>query len=423
MGDAIVIGGGIGGLLAAHALAERFDRVTVLDRTQAPAQTAAGPPAVRRGVPQSHCLHLLAGAGALAIDALVPEWREAACAQGAVPMDACADVAMRLTEGWLPRAPSRITTLGASRALLEYVLRQALACRPPVELRQGQTVAGLARGRRGDVVGVCVAGEGGAHTLGAALVVDASGAASRLTRWLGESGRSADVPETVVPSPWQYVSRWFHMPPRHAPDWHCLTIAPAADGRMRAAMMLRAEHDRWGVVLLCPAGTPMPMDEAMFAAFVAPLGDGVLADALRHARPLSPVHRYGHTHNRVRHLDRLEHWPRGLVALGDGVCVLDPYFGLGMTLAARAATLLGEHLDAGERFDACAYQRALALQNAPAWRLATAREPDGRPLPTDDAERAAVYARATSRADVAHAIIAVQHLLRPVDSLTEVLAA
>lgn len=44
----VIIGGGIGGLLAAHALAEWFDRVTILERDRYPNQTRFSAPAVRR---------------------------------------------------------------------------------------------------------------------------------------------------------------------------------------------------------------------------------------------------------------------------------------------------------------------------------------------------------------------------------------
>ena len=67
-GQGIVIGGGIGGLLAARMLAARFERVTVLERYPYPADPASPAPASRRGAPQSRCLHLLMAGGAAAFD-------------------------------------------------------------------------------------------------------------------------------------------------------------------------------------------------------------------------------------------------------------------------------------------------------------------------------------------------------------------
>jgi 2-polyprenyl-6-methoxyphenol hydroxylase-like FAD-dependent oxidoreductase len=109
-GQGIVIGGGIGGLLAARVLAARFDRVTVLERHPYPADSASPAPASRRGAPQSRCLHLLMAGGAAAFDELVPGWRKALVALGAVPIDASADAAMHFPAGWLPRTPSGLIT-------------------------------------------------------------------------------------------------------------------------------------------------------------------------------------------------------------------------------------------------------------------------------------------------------------------------
>ena len=174
------------------------------------------------------------------------------------------------------------------------------------------------------------------------LVVDASGRGSTLPDWIGRlsDGLGLQVAETVVESGMSYVSRWFHLEPGDAPDWHCLSIAPAAGSPPRTAMMLRAEQDCWGVVLLAAAGEPLPADDQAFLDFTAGLGDGKLREALARATPVSPIHHYGAASNRMRHYDRLTGWPAGLVALGDSVCALDPYFGLGMTVAARGAVLL-----------------------------------------------------------------------------------
>src|SRR5262245_45424613 len=94
----LVIGGGIGGLLAARAMAARFERVTVLERYGYPADSVSSAPAARRGVPQSRCLHLLMAAGAAAFDELMPGWREDAIALGAVPFDASADAAIHFPQ-------------------------------------------------------------------------------------------------------------------------------------------------------------------------------------------------------------------------------------------------------------------------------------------------------------------------------------
>jgi 2-polyprenyl-6-methoxyphenol hydroxylase-like FAD-dependent oxidoreductase len=424
-GHGVIIGGGIGGLLAAHALAGRFDRVTILERFRYPPDSISPAPLARRGVPQSRCIHLLMAAGVAAFDKLMPGWSEELIARGAGPFDASADAVLRFPAGWLPRTASGITTCACSRALLEKVLRAGLAGMSTVHVREQQKVLGLVSSPRGDrVTGVYIAEHQAAkgRTLLADLVVDASGEGSTLVRWLSclPNGARLQADKTVVGSGMQYVSRWFHMKSQDAPNWRCLSIAPTVGVRHRSAMMLRAEEDRWGVVLLAPAGEPLPSDDEAFLDFVAGLGEDELRAALARARPVSPILRYGATSNRTVHYERLTAWPSGLVAIGDSVCTLDPYFGLGMTATARGVVLLRTYLDEGNgEVSIPDFQKGLASLNAQPWRVATGRDPDGRLLTRDKMHLSRLYQSAPSRSEIAHALLGVQHLVRPAETLKE----
>ncbi|HUN35079.1 MAG TPA: FAD-binding monooxygenase, partial [Trebonia sp.] len=66
-GHAIIIGASIGGLTAAAAVSESFERITIIDRDQLPAT-----PAPRRGVPQSRLTHGLTARGEMALGQLFP---------------------------------------------------------------------------------------------------------------------------------------------------------------------------------------------------------------------------------------------------------------------------------------------------------------------------------------------------------------
>jgi 2-polyprenyl-6-methoxyphenol hydroxylase-like FAD-dependent oxidoreductase len=429
----VVIGGGIGGLLAAFALAPHCDRVTVLERDPYPtrgdrhdAKFTAPPP--RKGAQQSRCLHLLTAAGANAFDELAPGWREDLVSRGAIPFDPSADALMRVSAGWLPRAASGILVYACSRALIEEVLRRRLAVWTNVRIEQGRRAVGLLSQRPGGgTTGVqLAAGDAAGKTTVAAaieadLVVDASGAGSQLRRWLARlPAAGGSQPETTVIEPgMEYVSRWFYLAPEDAPDWMCLSVAPAGAAR-RGAMMLRAEQDRWGVVLVAPTGDRLPADDDEFLQFAAGIGDGLLRRALARALTASPIHRYRSTPNRMVHYDRLAAWPDGLAALGDSVCMLDPYFGLGMTAAARGASLLRAWVGRQEgEISVQGFQRELAALNAAPWRLATGRDPDGSIQPTDIGP---FYAAAPANPAIARALVHVHHMLRPADSLVELIA-
>jgi 2-polyprenyl-6-methoxyphenol hydroxylase-like FAD-dependent oxidoreductase len=425
-GHGVIIGGGISGLLFAHALAGRFNRITLLEYGRYPPDARSPAPLARRGVPQSRCPHLLMAAGAVAFHQLIPGWRDELVALGGSSFDASADAVMRICAGTLPRTFSGITAYASSRALLETVLRGRLAGKPNVHVQEDHKVVGLLCSSRSErVTGVRTfePHTEGDTTLPADLVVDASGAASALPRWFAglPNGGELRVKKTVVKSGMQYVSRWFYVEPKDAPSWHCLSVAPSITGGLRCAMMLRAEDNRWGVVLLGPAGGPLPRDDSAFQEFIVRLGDGELRAALARARPVSPIHCYGPTSNRMMHYHRLPRWPAGLAAVGDSVCTLDPYFGLGMTAAARGVVLLRTYLDQRSGGDICCgeFQKELAIINAGPWRLATNRDLEGRRLPRDNVDLRRLCAAAASSPEFAHALLAVQHLVRPAETLKE----
>jgi len=68
---AAVIGAGIGGLTAARALADHFERVLVLERDNLP-----GDPLDRHGVPQGRHVHALLAGGQRALAELFPGFED-----------------------------------------------------------------------------------------------------------------------------------------------------------------------------------------------------------------------------------------------------------------------------------------------------------------------------------------------------------
>src|SRR5437868_4933131 len=107
---AVVIGGSMGGLLAARVLADHFDRVTVLERDRLP----EGPDA-RKGTPQARHIHVLLTAGRLALEELFPGLVADLVAAGAVDYDAIRDMEWLGPAGLSVRFPSGIHMLGATR--------------------------------------------------------------------------------------------------------------------------------------------------------------------------------------------------------------------------------------------------------------------------------------------------------------------
>jgi 2-polyprenyl-6-methoxyphenol hydroxylase-like FAD-dependent oxidoreductase len=109
-------------------------------------------------------------------------------------------------------------------------------------------------------------------------------------------------------------------------------------------LLLPVEGDRWMVGLAGAGRDYPPTDEAGFLQFAASLRSPIIHDAIRHARPLSPIHGYRQTDNRWRHYDQAQRWPERLVVVGDAACTFNPIYGQGLTTAALAGVTLNQCL-------------------------------------------------------------------------------
>jgi 2-polyprenyl-6-methoxyphenol hydroxylase-like FAD-dependent oxidoreductase len=123
--------------------------------------------------------------------------------------------------------------------------------------------------------------------------------------------------------------------------------------------------------------------------------------------------RHEHVDGRRTWFERVDAWPEGLVIVGDAVCALDPYFGLGMTACARGVAALGERAwDAPGA--ARAFQRALGGIVDVTWRLATAD------VPADAAaalHRRRLLLAAPRSPEVARLLLRRMHLLDAPDAI------
>src|ERR1700732_3695808 len=89
--QAVVVGAGMGGLAAAGALAEHFERVVVLERDTLPMDAPH-----RTGAPQSRHIHGLLAGGSRALGELFPGFEQDLARAGAVPLRVTLDVRIEM---------------------------------------------------------------------------------------------------------------------------------------------------------------------------------------------------------------------------------------------------------------------------------------------------------------------------------------
>ena len=135
---AIVIGGSVAGLLAAQALSESFDDISIVERDR-----LADVPEHRAGVPQDRHVHTLWAGGMRAIEQLLPDLEAELRAAGGARMAFWSEFRWLLPVGrWLPQWPAQQHLVISTRALLEHVIRARVK-----DVRAG-AIRGRARGDR-----------------------------------------------------------------------------------------------------------------------------------------------------------------------------------------------------------------------------------------------------------------------------------
>ncbi|MFI5915368.1 FAD-dependent oxidoreductase [Dactylosporangium sp. NPDC051541] len=342
MTHAIVLGAGVAGLLAARALSERFDRVSVFDRDDL---AGSGP---RKGVPQGRHAHAMLAKGLQVLEELFPGLTGELAANGAVPVDIHGDFAWHNGPKPMARAKSDLTVLCLSRPALEDCLRGRVAKLPGVEIHGGRVATGLlatADNRR--VIGARIDDE----SMTAELVVDATGRGNRGPAWLAALGYAAPVEESVHAGV-MYSTREFErvgVPPE---SLGVLTgMSPAYPF---GVALLPMEGDRWMVTLCGLRDDPPPTDAPGFTAYANRLGIADVAAVVDGARPLTEPRAFRVPASVRRRFERLTRHPDGFLAFGDAMCAFNPIYGQGMTVAAQEALVLREKTTPAEFYAAAA---------------------------------------------------------------------
>jgi 2-polyprenyl-6-methoxyphenol hydroxylase-like FAD-dependent oxidoreductase len=349
-------------MCAARVLSDFYDRVTVYERDDLPAD-----PANRTAVPQGKHLHLLMARGAQELETHFPGLLDDMVAAGVPILENRPDCihfgAAGHVLGTTRELQDEFTAYVPSRPHLEWQIRRRASAIPNVDVMRAGVTEPTFDAAQQRVTGVRLdTGE----QVSADLVVDAAGRGTRLPVWLEQWGFDRP-PEHSVDVGISYATHQLRVPDGLIAEK--VVVAGAFREQPRGLGMLCYEDGTWVLTTFGVAKVEPPHDFAGMCALADEIVPAHIASAIRRAQPIGEVAFHKYPTSRWRRYHKLERFPGGILPFGDAVASYNPTFGQGMTMTSLQAGHLRRALEAPTGDLAREFNTATAKSTYPVWTM------------------------------------------------------
>lgn len=366
MDRAVVLGGGMAGVLAARVLTDHAREVVLVERDD-----LSGGPEPRRGVPQGNQVHGLLARGLERMESMFPGLTAELADAGGEVADPGVDLQWWITGERKPPSPIGLG-ISCTRPFLEWHLRRRLTALAGVSVVQGRAEALIATAGRVDGV---VLAEGG-ERLASDLVVDCTGRSTRMDDWLTALGYEPP-PRRTVNVELGYATRFYpRRPDDRLGDARAIISITEDYARARGAVAFPVEGGRWIVTVGAYHDDRPRADAVDFADRLRTDPAPAMREFAERDDALTDVTTFRYPASVRRDFHRCRRLPAGLVALGDAVASFNPLYGQGMTSAALQASTLASYLGSGASMKepATRYFRRLRPVVDSVWKLSTSAD-------------------------------------------------
>jgi 2-polyprenyl-6-methoxyphenol hydroxylase-like FAD-dependent oxidoreductase len=364
-GRAVVLGGGMAGLLATRVLSDKFAEVVVVDRDEL--STATG---YRSGVPHGRHAHCLVARGHQIFEELLPGLTQGMIDDGVAIADFNGKIQWNFNGLRLASSDSGLSCVSSGRPILEDHVRKYVLGIPNVRVLDKHDIVGLEMtpdNKR--VIGARIQRqEQGSkpEVLTADLVIDITGRGSRMPAWLRDLGYDEPA-EDRIKVDLAYTTRHYRL--KSDPFKGDIAINQAGTPAFPRGVFCYPLPGGEAVELSLTGvlGDHAPTDPEGFLAYIKSLPLPVHYEFIRDAEPLDDPVRFKFPASVWRHYEQLTRFPEGLLVMGDAVCSFNPVYAQGMTVAGMESLTLRKHLENTTTPNAAAFFGEIAGQIVGPW--------------------------------------------------------
>ena len=350
---AIIIGGGITGMLAAKVLSSFYREVFIIEKDKLPDS-----PANRLGTPQAFHPHRMLPLGKQIVERLFPGYTKELLAMGG--FNTLNQTSRFITKDGELQLTDTEETAVTRRAMLEWVLTQRIIDEEHIHFLEKHEAISLQFDKETNrVIGLIVKDRhvkpGKNNRMTADLVIDTSGRMSKLQKWLTGAGLTLPQPDELNVS-LGYSTRYYRIP-SEAPVLQSMVVAGQPKKKIPTGLFERVDHDLVAVLLSAAGGHYPTTDADLFDSETATLTHPAIAEAITHLTPYTNPKGFRVPSCVRNRYEQMPDWPSGLLVMGDALCTLDPIHGQGMTKAALEAQTLERMLKQAQKNESLSFEK------------------------------------------------------------------